>query len=132
MINTAAGLLVPFHRASIGEDEVLAVSEVLRSGWLTMGARTEEFERQFAKYVGAQHAVALSSCTAALHLALEAMGIGPGDEVLLPTTTFTATAASVIYLGGRPALVRRPGDNESSIRIACARIGKVSAELAGG
>jgi dTDP-4-amino-4,6-dideoxygalactose transaminase len=105
MINTAAGLLVPFHRASIGEDEILAVSEVLRSGWLTMGARTEEFERQFAKYVGAQHAVALSSCTAALHLALEAIGIGPGDEVLLPTTTFTATAASVIYLGGRPVLV---------------------------
>jgi dTDP-4-amino-4,6-dideoxygalactose transaminase len=105
MTRTSAELLVPFHRATIGEEEVLAVSEVLRSGWLTMGARTQEFERQFAKYVGAQHAVAVSSCTAALHLALEAIGLRPGDEVLLPATTFTATAEAVIYLGGRPVLV---------------------------
>ena len=82
-----------------------AASEVIRSGWLTMGPKTFEFEEEFAKYIGAQHAVAVSTGTAALHLALEAAGIQPGDEVLLPTTTFTATAEAVIYLGARPVLV---------------------------
>jgi dTDP-4-amino-4,6-dideoxygalactose transaminase len=96
---------VPFHRASLGEEEIHAVSEVLRSGWITMGPRTFEFEREFARYVGAEHAVAVSTGTAALHLALEAAGIGAGDEVLLPTTTFTATAEAVIYTGARPVLV---------------------------
>jgi len=83
---------------------VQAVSEVIRSGWLTMGPKTFEFEREFAKYVGARHAVAVSTGTAALHLALEAAGIGPGDEVILPTTTFTATAEAVTYRGARPVL----------------------------
>lgn len=98
-------LQVPFHRAPVGEEEVQAVSEVIRSGWLTMGPKTFEFEKEFAKYVGAQHAVAVSTGTAALHLSLEAAGIGAGDEVLLPTTTFTATAEAVTYLGARPVLV---------------------------
>jgi dTDP-4-amino-4,6-dideoxygalactose transaminase len=98
-------LQIPFHRADLGEEEVKAVSDVIRSGWLTMGARTFEFERQFARYVGASHAVAVSSCTAALHLALEAVGVSRGDEVLVPTTTFTATAEVVTYLGARPVLV---------------------------
>ncbi len=105
MSNKTVGLLIPFHRADVGEEEIQAVTEVLRSGWLTMGAKTLEFERQFAKYVGGEHAIAVSSCTAALHLALEAIGLRPGDEVLLPTTTFTATAEVVTYLGGRPVLV---------------------------
>lgn len=105
MSSRSAKLSVPFHRAAIGDEEVAAVSEVLRSGWLTMGPRTQEFERQFAHYIGAPHAIAVSSCTAALHLALDAIGVHPGDEVLLPTTTFTATAAAVTYLGGRPVLV---------------------------
>lgn len=96
---------VPFHAAAMGEEEVRAVSEVIRSGWLTMGARTFEFERQFASYVGARYAIAVSSCTAGLHLCLEAVGIKPGDEVLVPTTTFTATAEVVTYLGARPVLV---------------------------
>lgn len=96
---------VPFHRASIGEDEVNAVSEVIRSGWLTMGPKTFEFEKEFAKYAGAGHAIAVSTGTAALHLSLEAAGIRAGDEVLLPTTTFTATAEAVTYLGARPVLV---------------------------
>jgi dTDP-4-amino-4,6-dideoxygalactose transaminase len=96
---------VPFHRADLGEDEVQAVSDVIRSGWLTMGAKTFEFERQFADYAGAAHAVAVSSCTAALHLALEAIGLARGDEVLLPTTTFTATAEVVTYFGAKPVLV---------------------------
>jgi len=98
-------LKVPFHRASVGEDEIHAVSEVIRSGWMTMGPKTFEFEREFARYVGAQDAIAVSTGTAALHLALEAAGVGSGDEVLLPTTTFTATAEAVIYTGARPVLV---------------------------
>lgn len=82
-----------------------AVSEVIRSGWLTMGPKTFEFEKEFARYAGAKHAIAVSTGTAALHLSLEAAGIRVGDEVLLPTTTFTATAEAVTYLGARPVLV---------------------------
>lgn len=103
--NTSHELQIPFHRASVGEEEVRAVSEVIRSGWLTMGPKTVEFETEFARYIGAKHAIAVSSCTAALHLALEAVGIGAGDEVLVPTTTFTATAEVVTYLGAKPILV---------------------------
>jgi perosamine synthetase len=98
-------MTVPFHVAAVGEEEAQAAADVIRSGWLTMGQRTFEFERQFAAYVGAPHAIAVVSGTAALHLALEAFGIQAGDEVLLPTTTFTATAEVVCYLGARPVLV---------------------------
>jgi perosamine synthetase len=96
---------IPFHKAAVGEEEVAAVAEVIRSGWLTMGTKTLEFEAKFANYVGAAHAVAVCSGTAALHLALEAIGLQPDDEVLIPTTTFTATGEAVKYLGGRPVLV---------------------------
>src|SRR6266481_9778706 len=105
VLATTSEFHVPFHRASVGEEEVQAVSAVIRSGWLTMGAKTFEFEKEFAKYVGAQHAVAVSTGTAALHLSLEAAGVQAGDEVLLPTTTFTATAEAVTYVGARPVLV---------------------------
>jgi perosamine synthetase len=104
-LNSTQEVSVPFHRASVGQEEADAVSQVIRSGWMTMGPKTFEFEKEFAKYVGAQHAVAVSTGTAALHLALEAAGVRPGDEVLLPTTTFTATAEAVTYVGGRPVLV---------------------------
>lgn len=103
--STASQLKVPFHRAPVGEEEVRAVSDVIRSGWLTMGPKTFEFEKEFAKYVGAQDAIAVSTGTAALHLALEAAGVREGDEVLLPTSTFTATAEAVTYLKARPVLV---------------------------
>ncbi len=96
---------VPFHRNEMGKEEVQAVSEVIRSGWLTMGSKTLRFEREFAQYIGAAHAVAVSSCTAALHLALDAIGLQPGHEVLVPTNTFTATAEVVKHMGGRPVLV---------------------------
>jgi perosamine synthetase len=95
---------IPFHRASYGEEEIRATAEVIRSGWLTMGRRTVEFEHEFAEYVGARHAVAVSSGTAALHLALIAAGVRAGDEVIVPTTTFTATAEAVGYIGARPVL----------------------------
>jgi perosamine synthetase len=98
-------MTVPFHVAAVGEEEAQAAADVIRSGWLTMGQRTFEFERKFAAYVGAPHAIAVVSGTAALHLALEAFGIQAGDEVLLPTTTFTATAEVVCYLGAKPVLV---------------------------
>lgn len=105
MNTKAVDLQIPFHRADLGEEEVQAVADVIRSGWLTMGAKTFEFEKQFAHYVGASHAIAVSSCTAALHLALEAVGVKHGDEVLVPTTTFTATAEVVTYFGARPVFV---------------------------
>jgi cystathionine beta-lyase/cystathionine gamma-synthase len=96
---------IPFHVASVGEDEASAAADVIRSGWLTMGPKTIEFERNFASYVGAKHAIGVSSCTAALHLALEAVGLQQGDEVLVPTTTFTATAEVVVYFKAIPVLV---------------------------
>lgn len=77
---------------------------VLRSRWLTTGPVTQQFEREFAAYVGARYAIAVNSCTAALQLALDAVGIGDGDEVLVPTYTFAATAAVVVHCGGRPVL----------------------------
>jgi len=96
---------LPFARPSITEREKSAVLEVLDSGWLTTGPRTKEFERAFAARVGAGHAVALNSATAALHLALEALGVGPGDEVIVPTWTFASSAEVVVYRGARPVLV---------------------------
>jgi len=101
---------IPFHRPSLGEDEVEAVADVVRSGWLTTGSKCFEFEEKFAHKIEVKHALAVSSCTAALHLALEALGIGPGDEVLVPTLTFAATAEVVAYLRAKPVLV----DSESS------------------
>ena len=94
-----------FARPSITPREIEAVVEVLRSGWLTTGPRTREFETAFATRVGVRHAIALNSATAGLHLALEALGVGPGDEIIVPTWTFTATAEVAVYLGARPVLV---------------------------
>lgn len=96
---------IPFHKPSIGEDEVRSVVETLRSGWLTTGVKVKRFEEDFAKYVGSKHAVAVNSGTAALHLALDAVGVGEADEVILPTMTFTATAEVALYLKAQPVLV---------------------------
>ena len=97
--------VIPFHCADVGEEEVQAAAEVIRSGWLTMGPKTIDFEQKFASYVGAKHAVGVNSCTAGLHLALDAIGLKEGDEVLVPTTTFTATAEVVAYFKAKPVLV---------------------------
>lgn len=95
---------IPFHRPSIGPEELQAVREVLESRWLTTGPVTQKFEREFAAFVGSKYAVAVNSCTSALHLALDAVGITAGDEVLVPSYTFAATAEVVVYLGARPIL----------------------------
>ena len=105
MTSPAKASAVPFHRPDIGSDEIEAVSAVLRSGWLTTGPQASTFEREFAESVGAKHALAVNSCTAALHLALEALGVKAGDEVIVPTMTFAATAEVVCYVGARPVLV---------------------------
>lgn len=96
---------LPFHVPDIGEEEIHGVVETLRSGWLTTGPKAKQFEEEFARYVGSRHAVAVNSCTAALHLALEAVGVTSGDEVLLPTMTFAATAEVVRYLHAIPVLI---------------------------
>jgi perosamine synthetase len=94
--------MIPYARQSVSDDDVAAVIEVLRSDWLTTGPKTEAFETAFADCVGARHAVAVSSGTAALHAAMYAAGIGPGDEVIVPAITFVATANAAVYQGGTP------------------------------
>ncbi len=96
---------LPFHKPSIDEDEIEEVIDTLRTGWLTMGPKTLRFELQFADYIGAKHALAVNSCTAALHLALDAVGVGAGDEVITCTFTFAATAAVILHCGATPVLV---------------------------
>ena len=93
---------LPLFDLKLEPQDLEAVAETLRSGWLTMGPRTTAFEQAFAEHLGAAHAVAVSSCTAALHLAYLAAGVGPGDEVIVPSFTFAATAAAVLYCGADP------------------------------
>jgi dTDP-4-amino-4,6-dideoxygalactose transaminase len=95
---------IPFHRPSITEREVDAAVEVLQSGWLTTGPKAHALEAAIAERIGVRHALALSSATAALHLALEAWGIGPRDDVVLPTTTFTSCGEVCAYLGANVVL----------------------------
>src|SRR6266496_6803592 len=97
-------LKIPFYKPSIGEGEISEVVETLKSGWLTTGPKTKQFELEFAAYLQHKHAVAVNSCTAALHLALEAIGLKAGQGVIVPTMTFAATAEVVRYLGARPLL----------------------------
>ncbi|UCH07021.1 MAG: UDP-4-amino-4,6-dideoxy-N-acetyl-beta-L-altrosamine transaminase [Deltaproteobacteria bacterium] len=94
--------MIPYGRQSIDEDDIQAVAEVLHSDWLTTGPKVAEFEEIFAQYVNAKHAVAVSSGTAALHAAMYAIGIGPGDEVIVPPITFAATANCAVFQGGTP------------------------------
>ena len=93
---------IPYNRPDLTEREVAAVAETLRSGWIAKGPRTVEFEKKFAEYVGARHAVAMNSCTAALHVALLAKGIGPGDEVITTPMTFASTASTILHVGAKP------------------------------
>jgi perosamine synthetase len=111
--------MIPYGRQTIGEDDIDAVSAVLKSDWLTTGPEVEAFEKDVAAVVGARFGVAVNSGTAALHCAYRAAGIGPGDEVIVPTMTFAATANAALYLGAKPVFC----DVESEtlhLDIACA------------
>ena len=96
---------LPFHQPEIGPEEIRSVVETLESGWLTSGSKVKRFEEDFSRFIGCQYSVAVNSCTAALHLALEAVGVEEGDEVIVPTMTFTATAEVVLYFKAKPVLV---------------------------
>jgi dTDP-4-amino-4,6-dideoxygalactose transaminase len=95
---------VPFHVPSIGDEEILEVEATLRSGWLTTGPRTQQFEKEFAEYVGAPYVLAVNSGTAGLHLALAGLEIGAGDEVVTTPLTFCATVNTIIHVGAKPVL----------------------------
>jgi dTDP-4-amino-4,6-dideoxygalactose transaminase len=102
---------IPFHVPSIGEEEVREVDAALRSGWLTTGPRTAQFEEEFRAYVGADYAIGVSSCTAALHVALAALGIGRGDEVITTPLTFCSTVHTILQVGAKPVLADIGPDN---------------------
>jgi len=95
---------IPFYKPSIGSEEINEVVDTLKSGWLTTGPRTKQFEKDFGAYLYQKHAIAVNSCTAALHLALEAIGLKAGQGVIVPTMTFAATAEVVRYFGAKPIL----------------------------
>ena len=126
---------VPFFQVSLSDHEIDQVAATLRSGWLTTGARAHQFEESFANAVGATHAVAVNSCTAALHLALEALNVKPNQVVLVPAMTFSATAEVVLHLGAFPLLVDcEPESSHISIDDALLKIdqlrsGKLSAPV---
>jgi len=114
---------VPLADVEVTDDDLAAVVEVYRSGWLSMGPRTEAFEQDLSAYTGARHAIAVSSGTAALHLLLAAAGIGPGDEVVVPAMTFVATVNAVAYTGARPVFadvagVQRPWLSAAAVEAA--------------
>ncbi len=98
-------MFIPFSVPYIGREEIDSVVETLKSGWLTTGPKTKQFEADFASYIGCRHAIAVSSCTAALHLAMDAVGVGRGDIVLTTPMTFAATAEVIEYMGATPRFV---------------------------
>ena len=104
-LSSRRSTFLSFQPPAIGGDEIEAVAETLRSGWLTSGPRAEELERRFAEYVGAKHGVALASGTAAMHLSLLAAGVGPGDEVITSPITWPATGNVIVHCGARPVFV---------------------------
>lgn len=110
--------IVPLSDIKFGIEEKMAVQSVLDSGWLTMGAVTQQFEEEFKAYTGAKHALAVSNATVALHMACDALGIGPGDEVIVPSLTFVATANCVRYTGATPVFADINGENDLTISLA--------------
>jgi dTDP-4-amino-4,6-dideoxygalactose transaminase len=107
--------LIPLFDVQLEQAHLDAVTDTLRSGWLTMGPRTQEFEQVFAEHLGCEHAIALANCTAALHLAYLAAGVGPGDEVIVPPITFVATAAAARYCGAEPVFADIKGSHDLGI-----------------
>ncbi len=114
--------MIPITRPAFGLEEEAAVLATLRSGWVTQGPRVAEFERAFAAYIGQVEAVAVSSCTAGLHLVLHALGVGPGDEVIVPSLSFIATANAVAHTGATPVF--------ADIDLASHNLSPASAEAA--
>lgn len=110
---------LPYHQPWLGAEEEASVIEAMRSGWITTGPKTKLFEQQLAAYVGATHCVAMNSCTAALHVALEAVGVGPGDEVITSPITFASTANVIVHRGATPVLADVEAD---TINIDASRI----------
>ncbi|MCP9491624.1 MAG: DegT/DnrJ/EryC1/StrS family aminotransferase [Solirubrobacteraceae bacterium MAG38_C4-C5] len=110
-----SGPRVPLFDLRLAPEDLAAVEGVLRSGWLSMGPRTQAFEEAFADHLGVRHALATSSCTAALHLAYLAAGVGPGDEVIVPAITFVATAAAARYCGAEPVLADVLGPHDLGV-----------------
>jgi dTDP-4-amino-4,6-dideoxygalactose transaminase len=108
---------IPLGAIDFGEEEEAAALEVIRGRWLTMGAVTQAFEQEFAASVGARHAIAVSNATAALHLACQACGIGPGDEVIVPSLSFVATANAVRYVGATPIFADITSENDLTISV---------------
>ena len=104
----------------LGEAEKAALAQVIDANWITMGDRVRAFEEAFAREHGAADGAAVSSCTAGLHLALAALGVGPGDEVLVPSLSFVATANCVLYVGGEPVFVDIDGLDEPLMSVAAA------------
>ncbi len=106
---------IPLADIDFGPEESAAVQAVLASKWLTMGGVTEQFEQEFAAFTGARYALSVSNATAALHMACLALGIGPGDEVIVPSLTFVATANAVRYVGARPVFADVNGYDDLNI-----------------
>jgi perosamine synthetase len=104
-VSAARPVRIPITRPCVGEEEGNAAAEAVRSGWLSQGKQVQDFEQELAEYVGVRHAILVSNCTTALHLALVAAGVGPGDEVLCPSFTFIATANAVLHAGATPVFV---------------------------
>src|SRR3954468_22340619 len=115
MADTGTSPEIPLYDLRLEPADIAAVMEVLESGWLTLGPRTADFESAFAQHLGVRHAVAVSSGTAALHLAYLGAGVGPGDEVIVPSFTFAATASAVLYCGGTPVFADIAGPHDLSI-----------------
>lgn len=108
---------VPLFATDFGSAELEAVQKPVRWGWLTMAEVTQRLEREFAARCDVKHAIAVTNCTAALHLAVAAAGIGPGDEVLCPTLTFVATANAICYVGARPVFCDSLGDHNLNVGV---------------
>jgi dTDP-4-amino-4,6-dideoxygalactose transaminase len=113
---------VPYHRPSIGREEIDEVVRTLESGWLTTGPRTEQFEREFRKYIGVPQAQAVNSCTSGMHLVLAALNIGPGAEVITTPLTFCATVNVILHVGATPVLADVGSDGNIDPTSVAARI----------
>jgi dTDP-4-amino-4,6-dideoxygalactose transaminase len=122
---TRRATFLGFQPPAVGEDEIAAVSETLRSGWLTTGPRTAELEARMRDYLDATHVLAVSSCTAALHLSLVALGVGPGDEVITSSLTWPATANVIVHCGATPVFA---DVDEETLNIDPARVAELIGE----